>query len=406
MFSNFKDTFIRKQQYTIEPPKAVLDAISEDLPKGFYYIHDHEGLCRLETIEGFDLQSGKICLPEEARAVLPKSYTLNDIMAYAYNSQSDITFMPDSDGCFTVNGKKIKAIDIVKAPMRDIHFENVKFLLKPESFPKPFKLKVGCTRFEMELLVKRIPNNSLDIHEYKSIDDKPISIGYKVNSNKSGKFLLTINVDIKKAKNALEIVQAYHIYNAFMDGQGMINDSKCILDSPAFANKISEDTIEFWNKLVSIERYLETQFDISDGITVSDAKKVEEIYQCFIEKKPYKNYKIYNSVKGNGRFEQFKEKIDNGEEIYFEYVASGKEKLLKKEIDLKILVGIFGAMFDRKRTPVSREIGEFEIFLTTAPQKKMYESIMLFVTEEELNIFRKSSEHIKIMENATEVTML
>lgn len=404
MFSNFKDTFIKKPQYTIEPPQAVLDAISKDVPKGFCYIHDHEGMCRLETLEGFNLQSGKICLSETAKKVLPKSPTLNDIMAYAYNSQADIQFMPDNDGCFMINGEKIKAVDMVRAPMRNIQFENVKFLLRPEPFPEPFKLKIGCDEYEVELLIKRMPNNSIDIREYESIDDKPISIRYKLNKLK--KILLTINVDIKKANNALEVAQAYHIYNAFIEGKGMINNAKCSQSKMDSVKKISEDAIEFWDKLVQIEKYFEIQFDISDGITLSDARNIEEIYRCFIEKRPYRNDKIYNSVKGIGKFEQFKENINNNEEIYFEFVTSDVLKLLGRDIYVKALVGIFGAMIDKKKIPVSGECGEFEMFLATVPQKKMYEAVMLFATDEQLNIFRESSEHINIMENAIEIRSL
>ena len=33
MFSNFRDTFIKKPQYTSAPPQAVIDSISQELPK-------------------------------------------------------------------------------------------------------------------------------------------------------------------------------------------------------------------------------------------------------------------------------------------------------------------------------------------------------------------------------------
>lgn len=405
MFSNFKDAFIKKPQYTFEPPQAVLDTISKELPEGFYYVHDHDGLCRLETPEGFNLESGEIRLSDEAKKVLPESPTLDDVMTYAYNSQSDIIFMPDKDGCFMVNGNKIKAVDIVKAPMRNIHFEKAHFLLRPQPFPKPFKLKIGCSGYGIELLVKRIPNNSLDTQEYESINDKPISIRYKLRLNPK-KFLFTIIINIEKAENASEIAEAYHIYNAFMDGEGMIADSKLIPEKTLPTKKVSKDTIEFWDKLVMIEKYLNVQFDISNGITVSDAKSIEEMYRCFIEEKPYKNYKTYNSVKGTGKFEQFEETLSNNAEVYFEYTADGKMELLGKKIDVKALFGIFGAMVDKKVAPVSGKIGDFEIFLTTAPQKKMYEAVMLFISDDQLRTFKTLPDYIKIMENATEVTSI
>lgn len=406
MFSNFKDAFIKKPQYTSEPPQAVLDTISKDLPEGFYYVHDHDGLCRIETPSGFNLQSGKIQLSEKAKKIISESSTMDDILTYAYNSQTDIIFMPDEDGYFMVNGNKIKADDMVKAPMRNIHLEKAQFILRPQPFPEPFKLKIGCSDQEIELKVRRIANNSLNIQEYESTTETPISIRYKVELIVPARFIFTININVEKAKNASEIAQAYHIYNAFMEGEGMIAGSKLVYDKPLSANKISEDTVEFWDKLVAIEKYLNLQFNVSNGITVSDAKSIEEMYRCFIEKKPYKNYKIYNSVKGFGKFEQFEERLGNNSEVYFEYTAEGKMELLGEKIEIIGLFGIFGAMVDKKVVPVSGATGDFEIFLTTAPQKRMYEAVMLFKTEEQLKMFKELPDHIKIMENATEVNSI
>ena len=43
MFSNFKDAFIRRPQFTVKTPDAVVEMISKGLPKGFRYVHDHDG---------------------------------------------------------------------------------------------------------------------------------------------------------------------------------------------------------------------------------------------------------------------------------------------------------------------------------------------------------------------------
>ena len=48
MFSNFKDAFIRKPQFTTQTPESVLDVLSKDLPDGFRYINDHDGFCRID----------------------------------------------------------------------------------------------------------------------------------------------------------------------------------------------------------------------------------------------------------------------------------------------------------------------------------------------------------------------
>jgi predicted phage tail protein len=40
-------------------------------------------------------------------------YTMNEVVAYAYNSQTQIELVPDTEGYLTVNGKPIKMDDFV-----------------------------------------------------------------------------------------------------------------------------------------------------------------------------------------------------------------------------------------------------------------------------------------------------
>ena len=68
MFSNFKDAFIRKPQFTVKTPDAVLEAISKGLPEGFRYVHDHDGLCRLECDGVLNITPKRYAFPEEAKA--------------------------------------------------------------------------------------------------------------------------------------------------------------------------------------------------------------------------------------------------------------------------------------------------------------------------------------------------
>ena len=44
MFSNFKNAFVRRTQYTIEPPKAVTDVINTEVPEGFEYRYMGDGM--------------------------------------------------------------------------------------------------------------------------------------------------------------------------------------------------------------------------------------------------------------------------------------------------------------------------------------------------------------------------
>lgn len=92
MFSNFKDAFIRRPQFTSTPPKAVIDAINHDLPEGFEYILDENGYCYLTNTTKFELNAGKILCSQETYNLIKddEKVDIGRVMQYAYNSQTPI----------------------------------------------------------------------------------------------------------------------------------------------------------------------------------------------------------------------------------------------------------------------------------------------------------------------------
>ena len=55
MFSNFRDTFIKKPQFTSKIPDAVLKTVGKTLPDGFRYVEDYDGYCRLDCDGSLDI---------------------------------------------------------------------------------------------------------------------------------------------------------------------------------------------------------------------------------------------------------------------------------------------------------------------------------------------------------------
>ena len=157
--------------------------------------------------------------------------------------------------------------------------------------------------------------------------------------------------------------------------------------------------------MLLLRRCIPTPTVTESGITESNAKCVEEIYRCIVQKKPYKVYKQYMSVRGKEIPDDVRDIISANKEIYFEFVAEGHYELLGQTISLKGVFGIFGACIKNLDQVFSSE-KEFEIMLETVERKKMYESVMLFKTDDEVNEFRKDKEHIKTMEKAEEITSI
>lgn len=407
MFSNFRDTFIKKPQYTSEPPQAVIDSISRELPEGLYYVPDHDGYCRIDAPEGLNIQSGKLQLSDEDRAVLPAGFTMDDILRFSYNAQKEIILLPNDDDCFVINGEPVLATDFVKAPMRNITFSNAHLRIKPREFPAPFDLEVSGDGYTQKIHIKRVPNRSLNVEKYESDGSTVITVWFAIDPTPPGPFTFNISVNIKKAHAVKEVVAAYHIYNAFVEGKGYIGGDSLQRTDHTPCEKVPTDVVCLAEELVQIEECLDVQFDLSRGLTVADAKATDELYRSLIEKKPFKHFKTFDTLSGTGHFigsTKQQEYINTA--MVFEFSERKRISLLGVDLDLYSDNCIFNAVISSFSSAGDKETGDFAIHLATAPGEKMYESVQYFITEDQLISFRADKNHIVVLQGAAEIKIL
>ena len=407
MFSNFKDTFIKKPQYTSEPPQAVIASISQELPDGFYYVHDHDGYCRIEAPEGLNIQSGKVHLSDEDRACLPNNCTMNDVLKYSYNAQREVVLSPNDDGCFIINGEHVRAIDFVKTPMRNMTFIDAQLRVVPAKFPAPFDLEVSSDGYTETLHIKRVPNRSLNVEKYESDGSTVISVWFTIDPTSSTPFTFNITVNMKKAKAVKDAIAAYHIYNAFADGKGYIGGNPLSIKDHTPFEKVPIEVIRLAEKLLQLEEHLDVHFDFSKGVTIADAKTADELYRSIIEKKPFKRFKTFDTLSGKGHFitaSKQKEYVNTA--IAFEFSGSKHISLLNANFTCRALSCIFNAVIASFSADGDEETGDFVIHLTTAPGEKMYESVQYFMSEDQLDMFRENKDHITVLREATEISAL
>ncbi|MBR5471525.1 MAG: hypothetical protein IKU81_05355 [Oscillibacter sp.] len=69
MFSNFKDAFTRKLQFTGKKPGVVLKTIRRDWIDGFRYVNDHDGFARFSCDSIMDIVPGSVRLPKKAETL-------------------------------------------------------------------------------------------------------------------------------------------------------------------------------------------------------------------------------------------------------------------------------------------------------------------------------------------------
>lgn len=406
MFSNFKNAFVRRTQYTIEPPKAILDVINTEVPEGFEYKYVGDGVYVLDAAKGIDIQSGTMMVPEKAKRFFEgvDKIDVEKIKQYAYNSQTNIPINPDKDGCFIVNGEKISIHDFIKAPLKDVKMESFQFVMVPPEFPKAFPITISGEGYELEVLIRRKPINSIDEIMFETVEEAPITLRYIYNTIS---FKCTFNLSTNNTcrKSVIDIVKANHIFNACIAGKGCIAGVK--LDKAENIKMVPIETIEFWDAVLQLENALNVKFNPLEELTHEAIDKIYELYHSFVIKDSFKKYEKYTNVKGQGHTEKFAEDIDMiGKEMFFEFVEDETVELLGVRLEYYGLVGIYGAVITDIVIPEHSQNGEFVIELNDAEGKKMYAAKKYFLTREELENYRKAERHIEELQNSKELTYM
>lgn len=404
MHYDFKLAFKEKPTYKTKIPQAVLDAISVDLPEGFKYVNAEDGVCRIDTNEEFNIGVDNIVLPESVKTVLPKKIKMSDVWTYSYNAQKRIELRPDKNGNFKLNGLLIKAEDFIKTPFENI--ENIKseFFLVPHPFPEPFEITVGSEdkKYEMRIPVRRKAYESLDAKKFESVDDSPIKLTWIVDDVKEN-VNFNIKTVVEKAKTIQEIVDSNHIFNSFLEGKGKIAGLVLPINKEKKYSEISDKVVEFWDKVLELEKYFKVAFIPGEEITTDLVNRVDELYQCFIKREPFKKYQNFTEFSGNGYSEINNMEETIGKELYFEMVITERETLFNVELNLSGLMGIYGSMV---KSIESESDSNYKIHVEPMKGKKMYSSIMYFKDEVSIEEYRKKSEHIDELKDAVELAYL
>lgn len=406
MFSNFKNAFVRRTQYTIEPPKAVTDVINTEVPEGFEYRYMGDGMYVLDADSGLDIQSGTVVIPEKAKKFFQDAeiIDIDKVKQYAYNSQTAIQIRPDEEGFFIVNGERIKMQDFIKAPLKNIQAESMQFMMIPPAFPKPFPITISGDGYELELLICRKAMESIDEIMFETVEETPLKLNYIYNTV-TYKCTFNISTNNNCRKTVIDIVKANHIFNACISGDGYIAGVR--LDEAVNIKMVPLETVEFWDAVLQLEKYLNISFNPSEELTPEMIDKLYELYHCFIVKSSFKKYQKYTNVKGKGYMEQFVENVDViGKEMLFEFVEDEKAKLLGVELDYYSLIGIYGAVVTDIMVPEHNQNGEFIIELDEAVGKKMYAAKRYFLTMEELENYRKEKSHIEELQHSKELSYM
>lgn len=406
MFSNFKDAFIRRPQFTVKTPDAVLETISKGLPEGFRYVHDHDGLCRLECDDVLNITPSKMSFPEIAKSVFegrPK-VTIQDALEYAYNSQTKIELLPDEDDCFTVNGSKIKRSEFITAPLKGLEFKEGHLYVFPPTFPAPFPIELSGNGYSLTVMMQRVPMNSIYEMKFQSVGTSAIELMYIINAEPEN--TMQFNIKTNPSNRATEVLASKEIFNAFVMGKGAIGGATINHCESQPDKIVSEETLKFWRKVVEVEKVLGAVFDVNQEIAIDDVKTIDALFRCLVEKLPYKTHHKDSTLRGIGDFNDLSKSRDNtpiGKEILFEYTEDISVELLGVTAKLCAITDMFDCVVSEIELPSEGTSGEFFIKLVSAEGKRMYSSTQYYMDHDEMEKVHADKSHIEIFQNATEL---
>ena len=397
MFIDFNKVFNNKPQTQISVPSALVSYLNKSVPDGVKYVVDKEGNCVITSEKESYSIGGFIFQPtEEQLKILGKNYTHEDVTNYFYNIQKPIPLKLKKEGYILLNGQEFPIDKMAYNPLAPIKYVCGSFCMYPHPFPEPFTINVGCEKYSRELLVTRVPNDSVTVAAFESNSNDPLYIKYFLDKEKHS-LKMSLSFNLKNAKSIRDIVESTMIYNAYMDGKGTLmgHPLNSTLTGDG-ANRYDDNSALFWEKVLKIEEYLGVNFKPSeDDVEFNTICIVEQLYQNLINKIPTRDKQIINSIDGNWDFTSMDKDINEsiGQPIFFEFEAKTHVELFGVKIEFPALLGIFNAVLSEYTTKGKKQK---LVLADESPEKQRYTAIMCFKTEDELKTF-KNSDHDKVI---------
>lgn len=393
MFASFNKAFKKESQSAIKIPQELIEVLNSHLPEGVEYkLYDKENVLTIyskpEDVT-FEINGAFLFPTAEQLEILGDNYSPNDLFQLSYNSQKPIPIRLKND-VININGKDIPLEEMCFNPLNPIKILKSDTFFVPHSFPSAFPMSFGNGNVSIELMIKRVPNNSIHVCTYES-DTAHCLIAKYSYDKKSKNLSITLKVMLSTANSVKEILDSIEIYNAFVEGKGWFAGE--LLTSKISSGDcmpIDGRTIEFWRKVFEIEKELGITFLPPFNRTFEkDVCIIEELYQNIINKVPIKQDGRITSLTSTWDPEIANENLKKS--IYFEFRGNSSIKVFGNELDLPCLVGMSNAVIANYK--VTEETKECRVYFEDLSEnKKMFISILRFKDESELDKYRADEE--------------
>ena len=290
MFSNFKETFVSRPQFTSKIPDAIIELISERLPNGFRYTESNDGICVIDSDSDTELNLSvsikNLKIPYELHKSQTNSPTVIDVFKYSYNAQEPIEVIPNSDNTYTINNCNIDVNDLVITPLKHMKLNAGRLYIYPHPFPDPVEVELSGDDCLLRLKLQREPIKSINKVKFKSIGTSALNLEIIVSNGQN----LLFNVTTNYCNRASEILTSKLLFNSFINGKAKLNGVEIIPSTNINDKLISEEVIDFWKHTVELEKMVGKSFIRPEQINENDISTITMLYESLIKRTPQKKY--------------------------------------------------------------------------------------------------------------------
>ncbi|MGR9592413.1 abortive infection system toxin AbiGii family protein [Bacillus thuringiensis] len=399
MFANFKKAF-KKDESDTKIPKAILDAMSNSLPSGLKYEQIDKGYCTIVPEQGelkLKFDKLKIKIPQNIKLT-----TADELTEFLYRTQQVVETESD---VVTINGNQIKLSDVVKHPFKEKPLEaDSKFVIQPQSFGEPFPLKIEHENGHIakEFLIERKPLADMHKSLFKSINEDVLEITYTVDEQHHH-LKFNVNIDLKKAKTVVEIIEAFKIYIAFIEGKIKIGG---MLLNPVPIEKEREAAgaaLDYWKTVQAVAEKLNVQFKLDEGKDAVNAEWIAKLYRSFVENKAYKQRGGVTSFITDSKGDWDEKELLEKDAMALQYTLNEEIKVYGVEIPLYSAVALLNCKIESV-LPVEGSDSKYEFKVIPADEKGIYQAVRHFNTKEDFDeVFKDMSEVLEELSKADEL---
>ena len=277
-------------------PDLMLKMINGNLPNGLVYEPLEDGTCIVSSKSDNTVYADLLIADEDLSFIkqyLGDSFDAQDVIKFSYNAQKPIKFKTRRDGFIKINDNEIPISKYIVKPLNPLEMKDGYFYAAPPKFPEPFFVTMTGDDITKRLKVHRVPDYSVDLAVFESVDEDIITIRYSINQ-KTNEFHCSVNLHVERANTVEDLVEALDLYDSLIKGDGLFaNEPLLHLNvSGAVKSRVHNQRV-FWNKVLSIKPLVPVDFKpLLDDIDYESIRIIEELYQGLVMQKYYLSAKI------------------------------------------------------------------------------------------------------------------